>query len=150
MPIAAPACDQSPSLRSSLTSRSPRPTAARTSDDNPYSEAQFKTLMYRPDFPDRFGSIEHARTHCQQFFHWYNHEHRHGAIGLMAPAAVHDGTAAVLTEQRAITLDAAFAAHPIRFKGVAPKPPALPTAVWINPPKKESPPAQIKPSCSLM
>jgi putative transposase len=115
------------------------------SDDNPYSEAQFKTLKYRPDFPDRFGSIEDARAHCQQFFPWYNNEHRHGGIGLMAPAAVHHGTAAALTEQRAITLDAAFAAHSIRFKGVAPKPPALPTAAWINPPKKESTPASIKP-----
>jgi transposase InsO family protein len=120
------------------------------SDDNPYSEAQFKTLKYRPDFPDRFGSIEDARAHCQQFFPWYNNEHRHGGIGLMAPAAVHQGTAAALTEQRAITLDAAFTAHPIRFKGVAPKPPALPTAVWINPPKKESTPASIKPARSLI
>ena len=102
------------------------------SDDNPYSEAQFKTLKYRPDFPDRFGSIEDARAHCQQFFHWYNNEHRHGGIGLMAPAAVHQGTAAALTEQRAITLDAAFAAHPIRFKGVAPKPPVLPTPGSIH------------------
>ena len=110
------------------------------SDDNPYSEAQFKTLKYRPDFPDRFGSIEDARAHCRHFFHWYNHEHRHGGIGLMAPAAVHDGTAAALTEQRAITLVAAFAAHPMRFKGLAPKPPALPAAAWINPPKKEATP----------
>ena len=109
------------------------------SDDNPYSEAQFKTLKYRPDFPDRFGSIEDARAHCQQFFRWYNHEHRHGGIGLMTPAAVHDGTAAALTAQRAITLDAALAANPIRFKRRAPKPPVLPTAAWINPPKKESP-----------
>ena len=108
------------------------------SDDNPYSEAQFKTLKYRPDFPDRFGSIEDARAHCQQFFRWYNHEHRHSGIGLMAPAVVHNGTAAALTVQRAVTLDAAFAAHPIRFKGVAPKPPALPTAAWINPPKNET------------
>lgn len=107
------------------------------SDDNPYSEAQFKTLKYRPDFPDRFGSIEDARAHCQQFFRWYNHEHRHGGIGLMAPAAVHDGTAVALTAQRAVTLDAAFAAHPSRFKGRAPKPPMLPTAAWINPPKAE-------------
>jgi putative transposase len=119
------------------------------SDDNPYSEAQFKTLKYRPDFPDRFGSIEDARAHCQRFFHWYNHEHRHGGIGLMAPATVHDGTAAALTAQRAITLDAAFASHPIRFKGVAPKPPKLPTAAWINPPRKEPEPAPIKPACSL-
>jgi putative transposase len=104
------------------------------SDDNPYSEAQFKTLKYRPDFPDRFGSIEDARAHCQQFFRWYNHDHRHSGIGWMAPAAVHDGTAAALTAQRAVTLDAAFAAHPIRFKGCTPKPPVLPTAAWINPP----------------
>jgi putative transposase len=115
------------------------------SDDNPYSEAQFKTLKYRPDFPDRFGSIEDARAHCQHFFHWYNHEHRHGGIGFMAPAAVHHGTAAALTEQRATTLDAAFGRHPIRFKGVAPKPPALPTAAWINPPKKETNPIQSNP-----
>ena len=120
------------------------------SDDNPYSEAQFKTLKYRPDFPDRFGSIEDARAHCRRFFHWYNHQHRHGGIGLMAPAAVHDGTAAALTAQRAITLDAAFAAHPMRFKGVAPKPPALPTAAWINPPKKEPTSPEFKPACSLI
>ena len=113
------------------------------SDDNPYSEAQFKTLKYRPDFPDRFGSIQDARAHCQKFFHWYNHLHCHGAIGLMAPAAVHYGTAAALTEQRAITLNAAFAANPVRFKGVAPKPPALPAAAWINPPKKELTPACV-------
>jgi putative transposase len=120
------------------------------SDDNPYSEAQFKTLKYRPDFPQRFGSIEDARAHCRRFFQWYNHEHRHGGIGLMAPAAIHDGTAVALTKQRAITLDAAFAAHPIRFKGVAPKPPALPTAAWINPPKKQPGPVSIKPVCSLI
>ena len=105
------------------------------SDDNPYSEAQFKTLKYRPDFPDRFGSIQDARAHCQRFFQWYNHEHRHGGIGLMPPAAVHHGTATALTAQRALTLQAAFAAHPTRFKGRTPRPPALPTAAWINPPK---------------
>ena len=120
------------------------------SDDNPYSEAQFKTLKYRPDFPERFGSIEDARAHCQKFFRWYNHEHRHGGIGLMAPAAVHGGTAAAMRAQRALTLDAAFAAHPIRFKGIAPKPPALPTAAWINPPKKETTPPSTTPACSLI
>ncbi len=120
------------------------------SDDNPYSEAQFKTLKYRPDFPDRFGSIEDARVHCRQFFRWYNHEHRHVGIGLMAPAAVHDGTAAALTAQRAVTLDAAYAAHPIRFKGRAPKPPTLPTAAWINPPKKEPSSAEGTLACSLI
>lgn len=93
-----------------------------------------------PDFPDRFGSIEDARAHCQHFFRWYNHEHRHVGIGLMAPAAVHDGTAAAITAERAVTLHAAFAAHPIRFKGRSPKPPQLPTAAWINPPTKHAPP----------
>ena len=119
------------------------------SDDNPYSEAQFKTLKYRPEFPERFGSIEDARAYCQQFFRWYNHEHRHGGIGLMAPAAVHGGTAAAMRAQRALALDAAFAAHPIRFKGIAPKPPALPTAAWINPPKKETTSPSTTPACSL-
>lgn len=120
------------------------------SDDNPYSEAQFKTLKYRPAFPDRFGSIEDARVHCQQFFRWYNHEHRHGGIGWMAPTAVHHGTAAALTERRALTLDAAFAANPSRFKGRAPKPPVLPIAAWINPPKKESTPTSITHARSLI
>jgi putative transposase len=115
------------------------------SDDNPYSEAQFKTLKYRPDFPDRFGSIEDARAHCQAFFSWYNDEHRQGGIGLMTPAAVHDGTAAAITAQRAVTLDAAYAAHPIRFKGRSPKPPGLPTAAWINPPAKHSTPVTNAP-----
>jgi transposase InsO family protein len=120
-----------------------------TSDDNPYSEAQFKTLKYRPDFPERFGSIEDARAHCQQFFQWYNTVHRHSGIALMTPEVVHYGTAAALTQQRAVTLGTAFAANPIRFKGNAPKPPELPTAAWINPPKKDS--TQIKniPACSL-
>jgi putative transposase len=106
------------------------------SDDNPYSEAQFKTLKYRPDFPERFGSIEGARAHCQWFFRWYNTVHRHSGIALMTPEAVHYGTAAALTQRRAETLDAAFTANPIRFKGVTPRPPELPTAAWINPPKQ--------------
>jgi putative transposase len=121
-----------------------------TSDDNPYSEAQFKTLKYRPDFPERFGSIEDARAHCQNFFRWYNTVHRHSGIALMTPEAVHYGTAAALTRQRAVTLDAAFAANPIRFKGLAPKPLQLPTAAWINPPKKDSTPIKITLACSLI
>jgi putative transposase len=120
------------------------------SDDNPYSEAQFKTLKYRPDFPERFGSIEDARAHCQHFFQWYNTVHRHSGIALMTPEAVHYGTAVELTERRAVTLDAAFAANPIRFKGLAPKPPELPTAAWINPPKKDRTPTPITPACSLI
>jgi putative transposase len=107
------------------------------SDDNPYSESQFKTLKYRPDFPQRFESIEHARVHCQAFFHWYNTEHRHSGIGLMTPQTVHYGHDKQLTLDRTATLEAAFAAHPQRFKGLSPKPPTVPTAAWINPPKKE-------------
>jgi putative transposase len=105
------------------------------SDDNPYSEAQFKTLKYRPDFPERFGSIEDARAHCQKFFTWYNGVHRHSGIGYMTPEAVHYGHAEALFKQRELTLDAAFLANPKRFKGNAPRPPKLPTAAWINPPK---------------
>jgi len=107
------------------------------SDDNPFSEAQFKTLKYRPDFPQRFGCIEDARTHCQVFFPWYNDSHRHSGIGYMTPAAVHHGQAQALFRQRVKTLDAAFAANPIRFKRNCPQPPKLPVAAWINPPKKE-------------
>lgn len=119
------------------------------SDDNPYSESQFKTLKYRPDFPARFGSIEDARAHCQQFFRWYNTEHRHSGIGLMSPHTVHYGHADQLTEQRGATLMMAFAAHPHRFKGLAPKPPAVPTAVWINPPTQEIAATEIIIPCSL-
>ena len=106
------------------------------SDDNPFSEAQFKTLKYRPTFPDRFGCIEDARAHCQEFFNWYNNMHRHSGIGFMTPQTVHYGAAAALQQQRTQTLEVAFAANPLRFKGVQPSPPALPTAVWINPPKE--------------
>ncbi len=120
------------------------------SDDNPYSEAQFKTLKYRPDFPARFGSIEDARAHCRKFFPWYNTEHRHSGIALMPPDTEHYGRSAALTVQRGITLDAAFAAHPARFKGVALRPPAVPNAVWINPPKQETVTPLITPICSLI
>jgi len=111
------------------------------SNDNPYSEAQFKTLKYRPGFPDRFGSIEDARAFCQRFFGWYNAEHRHSGIGLMTPATVHAGRAVEVHADRAITLDEAYAVHPERFVRRPPTPPALPTAVWINPPvRKEAEP----------
>ena len=119
------------------------------SDDNPFSEAQFKTLKYRPDFPPRFGSIEDARAHCRKFFQWYNTVHRHSGIGYMTPHTVHYGEALALNLQRAATLNTAFIAHPQRFKGIAPKPPALPTAAWINPPKKEIATPAINPICSL-
>ncbi len=104
------------------------------SDDNPYSEAQFKTLKYQPTFPARFGSLEDARAWARPFFQWYNHEHHHSALGLMTPAAVHLGQAAELYEHRRQVLQAAYQAHPERFVRGLPLPPPLPTAVWINPP----------------
>jgi putative transposase len=108
------------------------------SDDNPYSEAQFKTLKYRPDFPERFGCIEDARAHCRSFFNWYNTEHRHSGIGYMTPEAMHYGLADTMQRQRAVTLEAAYLAHPNRFKGNVPRPPTLPVAAWINQPKQET------------
>ncbi len=119
------------------------------SNDNPYSESQFKTLKYRPDFPERFGSLEDARAHCQRFFHWYNSDHRHSGIGLMIPHAVHYGTAETMQVQRAHVLQQAYEAIPLCFKGRLPQPPALPTAAWINPPKEATPPANHTP-CSLV
>lgn len=104
------------------------------SDDNPYSEAQFKTLKYRPDFPVRFGCIEDARSHCQRFFPWYNQSHCHSGIGYMTPATVHFDQADTVYQARAKTLEIAFLANPKRFKGKCPLPPSLPNAVWINPP----------------
>jgi putative transposase len=105
-----------------------------TSDDNPYSEAQFKTLKYRPNFPERFGSIEDARAHCQTFFAWYNNAHRHGGIAHMTPHSVHHGLAQDLITTRQASLNAAFARNPKRFKGQRPVTAKLPTAAWINPP----------------
>ena len=118
------------------------------SDDNPYSESQFKTLKYRPDFPQRFGSLEDARAHCQRCFNWYNTVHRHSGIGFMTPEAVHYGTAATINQLRVNTLQAAFLANPQRFKGIVPVPPALPTAAWINPPKEVTTPGNPGP-CTL-
>jgi putative transposase len=108
-----------------------------TSTDNPYSVAQFKTLKYRPGFPARFDNIEHARAHCRPFFDWYNREHRHSGIGLMTPASVHHGRADQVHADRVHVLAAAYAATPERFVRHPPKPPALPTAAWINKPADE-------------
>lgn len=105
------------------------------SNDNPYSESQFKTLKYRPGFPTRFASMEEARAFCQQFFPWYNLEHRHSGIGLLTPEAVHYGRAEALHRARSRVLATAYAAHPERFVNQPPQPPPLPTAAWINPPK---------------
>jgi putative transposase len=105
------------------------------SNDNPFSEAQFKTMKYRPAFPDRFGSIQDARGFGHVFFPWYNTEHRHSGLGMLTPHEVHYGFAETRVEARARVLAAAFAAHPERFVAGLPRPPALPTAVWINKPK---------------
>jgi putative transposase len=105
------------------------------SNDNPYSEAQFKTLKYRPGFPARFDSIEAARAHCQAFLAWYNHGHRHSGIGLHTPADLHHGHAPAIRQQRATTLSAAYAAHPERFVTRPPEPPEIPATSWINPPQ---------------
>ena len=106
------------------------------SNDNPYSEAAFKTLKYCPAFPERFGCIADARAFCEEFFSYYNHEHRHSGIGLHTAASVHYGTAVQIRAQRAATLDAAYAANPTRFSR-RPKPPKLPTIAWINQPLQE-------------
>ena len=108
------------------------------SNDNPFSESQFKTLKYRPDFPDRFGGLQDARVFCRPFFHWYNHEHRHSGIAYLTPAAVHHGHAARITAARADTLLAAHRAHPERFAHKVPQPPAPPTDVWINRPRPQA------------
>src|SRR5271156_5978596 len=105
------------------------------SNDNPYSEAQFKTLKYRPGFPARFASIEAARAHCQAFLAWYNHDHRHSGIGLHTPADLHHGRAPAVRRARAATLSAAYAAHPERFVSRPPEPPEIPASSWINPPQ---------------
>jgi putative transposase len=107
------------------------------SNDNPYSEAQFKTLKYRPAFPARFGSVEAARAHCQDFFRWYNNEHRHGGLGLHTAANVHHGHAPAVQNRRAQVLDAACQAHPERFVSKPPAPPDLPGTSWINPPQEK-------------
>jgi putative transposase len=107
----------------------------QVSDDNPYSESQFKTMKYRPEFPARFTSMEDARAFCQTFFAWYNHEHQHSGIGYMTPVAMHTGAAQQLYRARQQVLEGAFASHPGRFKNGLPQPPDLPTQVGINWPK---------------
>jgi len=103
------------------------------SNDNPYSEAAFKTLKYCPAFPDHFDDIDHARAFCKEFFDYYNHEHYHSGLGLHTPASVHFGTAETIRDGRADVLAAAYARNPERFNRL-PEPPKLPTTAWINPP----------------
>jgi len=108
------------------------------SNDNPYSEAQFKTLKYCPAFPERFGSYQDGLGFCHAFFRYYNHEHRHSGIGLMTPYAVHHGLAPQITAARQSTLLAAYARHPERFVRKVPQPPVVPEAAWINPPPRNT------------
>lgn len=110
------------------------------SNDNPYSEAAFKTLKYCPAFPDHFDDIEAARAFCKDFFDYYNHEHYHSGLGLHTPASVHLGTAEKIRADRAEVLAAAYARNPERFSR-RPEPPNLPTVAWINPP---SDPTQLQ------
>jgi putative transposase len=119
-----------------------------TSDDNPFSEAQFKTLKYCPSFPDRFASLNEAKAFCRSFFSWYNNEHRHSSIALLAPADVHFDRAQQVLDQRAATLEAAYKAHPERFNR-PPVPQALPEAVWINPPELPAREASLIPEDDL-
>jgi putative transposase len=104
------------------------------SNDNPYSESQFRTLKYRPEFPDRFGCIQDSRAFCQGFFRWYNGEHRHSGLGLLTPAMVHYNQTDLVIQQRQQVLNAAYQLHPERFVRSAPRPPAVPTEAWINKP----------------
>ena len=115
------------------------------SNDNPYSEAQFKTLKYRPDYPERFGSIADARSWARTFFHWYNHEHHHTGLSLLTPADVHAGRAETVRQKRQAVLQRAFEAHPERFVNGEPRPGQLPVAVWINPPKPGTDRPVVKP-----
>lgn len=107
------------------------------SDDNPYSESQFKTLKYHPTFPERFESEEVALNFSRVFFGWYNEEHKHSSLGLLSPIDVHYGRAKEKLEQRQKVLAAAYESHPERFVNGMPQVPVLPTEVWINPPQKK-------------
>jgi putative transposase len=104
------------------------------SNDNPFSEAHFRTVKYRPEMPDRFGSIQHARAAVGPLLHWYNHEHKHSSLAHLTPADVHHGRADVIIAARQLVLDAAHAAHPERFVHGRPQHPRPPAAAWINPP----------------
>jgi putative transposase len=108
------------------------------SNDNPYSESQFKTMKYAPAFPDRFGSVADARAFGEAFFGYYNHEHRHAGIGVHTPASVHHATHHRVRALRQQTLNAAYTAHPERFGNRRPQPPKIPTEAWINQPSREA------------
>jgi putative transposase len=114
-----------------------------TSNDNPFSEAHFKTLKYQPEFPERFGCVEDAKDFCRRFFEWYNQHHHHAGLGLMTPNQVHYGQADDIHAARQRTLDHAFSTHPERFVTKPPEPPPKPIAVWINPPQSNAEPPSL-------
>jgi len=116
------------------------------SNHNSFSESQFKTLRYGPEFPERLGSIEDATTFCRRFFSRPNHDHRHSGLGLMTPAMVHGGAVEAVTQVRKLTLWAALEAHPERFVRGTPRPPVVPEAAWINKPRANS---SISEACAL-
>src|ERR1019366_4172842 len=111
-----------------------------TSNDNPYSESQFRTMKYRPEFPDRFGCIQDSRAFCQTFCQWYNEEHRHSGLALLTPAMVHYGQTARILAHRQVVLDTAYQAHPDRFVRRPPKSLGVPQEVWINKPSENKTP----------
>jgi len=115
----------------------------RVSNDNPFSEAHFKTTKYHPTFPERFDDLGHARRFCRQYMPWYNDEHHHTGLALLTPATVHFGNTETVLATRQATLDAAYAATPQRFVNGPPRTPRPPTEVWINPPPKPKEPAQV-------
>ena len=143
--------DRGPSMRSQtvaqllatlgITKSHSRPHVC---DDNPFSESQFKTLKYQPQFPERFGSFEHAHDFSGEFIQWQNHEHHHWGLGLLTPAVVHSGQAEAVLAARQAVLDAAHAAHPERFVRPPPRPLTLPDEVWINPPADRPEPRMLQ------
>jgi len=114
------------------------------SNDNPYSESQFKTMKYRPEFPERFGCYQDAHRFLTEFFPWYNHEHHHSGLGYLTPYDVHYGLAQKRREQRAGVLKEAYERNPQRFVRGLPQPALLPTAAWINKPKEIPPPESVQ------
>lgn len=116
----------------------PSHSRPRVSNDNPFSESQFKTFKYQPTYPSRFGGYDHALSYCREFFPWYNNDHRHSGIAMLTPADVHYRRAIAVLAERQRVLDAAYAAHPDRFVNGRPTVPSLPTAVWINPPEDKA------------
>jgi putative transposase len=132
--------DRGPSMKSQTVAQllaalgiSKSQSRPHVSNDNPFSESQFKTLKYRPEFPERFASYEEARAFCVAFFAWYNDAHYHSGLRMLTPASVHYGRTGPILAQREQTLQAAYAAHPGRFVHGLPKPKPVPTTVWINP-----------------